>query len=411
MQERYEGSRTSPASAERHRGDAGLAWPSWAHWNGALERRYTVGVEEEVLLLSAADHSLAQSSDHVLARLSSELARHTSPETHASVIELATGIHVDAAAAVMELTALRTELARELGAMHLCAACSGTYPLECVAETRVSGSARYQLVSESMRSLARRDPTLALHVHIGVPDPEDAIRVLNALRRAVPVMLALSANSPFNQGRDTGLASTRTVIFQGFPRTGTARAFADYADYVRAIDGLIASGAIPDPSFLWWDIRLQPMLGTVEVRVMDAQSTLAGSAALIALVLSLARLELEGDPMPVGAEVGPEVLAENRLLAARDGMNARLIDHTGRELVPVRRLIDDLVERCGPHAASLGCFGELGQIRRLVAANGAKCQRAWAAESGLAELLPRLAERFAAPGGRLGSPQYLSPAC
>ena len=136
------------------------------------------------------------------------------------------------------------------------------------------------------------------------------------------MLLALSANSPFSQGRDSGFASARTVIFQGFPRTGTARRFADYTDYVEAVDPLIASGALPDPSFLWWDVRLQPPLGTVEVRVMDAQSSVADSAPLIALVQSLAPLMLEGEP-PNGA-TAPEILAENRFLAARDGLQAKL---------------------------------------------------------------------------------------
>jgi carboxylate-amine ligase len=121
------------------------------------------------------------------------------------------------------------------------------------------------------------------------------------------------------------------VIFQAFPRTGLPRIFESYADYVESVDALIGSGAIPDPSFLWWDVRLQPALGTVEVRVMDAQSTVGDVAALVALIQSLARLELEGDsaaPTP-----GAEALAENRFLAARDGMNARLIDPNARRLI------------------------------------------------------------------------------
>ena len=124
-----------------------------------------------------------------------------------------------------------------------------------------------------MRVLARREPTMALHVHVGVPRPRTPSASSTGCAATVPILLALSANSPFWQGRDSGFASVRTVIFQAFPRTGAPRHFADYGAYVEAIDGLIASGAVPDPSFLWWDVRLQPALGTVEVRVMDAQST------------------------------------------------------------------------------------------------------------------------------------------
>ena len=372
--------------------------PRWARWNGEPGRRYTVGVEEEVMLLKRTDCSLAQSSDAVLARLSGTLARHTSPETHAAVVELATGVHMDAAGAVTELAWLRTQLTRELGSLGLGAASAGTYPLISSDETRVSSAARYAMVADSMRALVRREPTLALHVHIGVPDPEDAIRVLNGLRGAVPVLLALSADSPFSQGRDSGFASARTVIFQGFPRTGTARSFGNYADYVAAVDALISSGALPDPTFLWWDVRLQPVLGTVEVRVMDAQPTVADSAALIALIQSLARMELEGEP--TDGEISPEVLAENRFLAARDGLDARLIDPVKRQLVPVRTLIDQLVMRCRPHAAALGCSIELDRIQTLARANGADRQRAWAREQGLVELVSELRQQFAAPSGR-----------
>ena len=344
------------------------------------------------MLLRRRDHSLAQSSDEVLPRLSRDLHERTSPETHASVIELATGIHLDVAGAVGELVALRARLAGELGAIGLAAACAGTYPLGGADEVKVSGAARYGVVDGSMRMLARRSPTMALHVHVGVPAAKDAIRLLNSLREVMPVLVALSANSPFYEGRDTGFASARTVIFGAFPRTGTARRFGSYADYVETVQPLIASRALADPSFLWWDARLQPALGTVEVRVMDAQSTVADSAPLIALVQSFARLVLEGESPNSG--ISAEVLAENRFLAARDGLDARLIDPVKRRLVPVRTSAKTLVRRCRPHAAALGCGAELDQIARLAAANGADRQRARAEQSGLVDLVATLSECF-----------------
>jgi glutamate---cysteine ligase / carboxylate-amine ligase len=366
--------------------------PHWARWNGSPGQRYTLGVEEEIFLLDAADRSLAQASEGVLAGLSTEMSGHTSPETHASVVELKTGIHMDVAGVVDELARLRCKLAEELRAMRLCAASAGTYPLASPAETRVSGGGRHGVVATSMRALARRDPTLALHVHVGVPDPEEAVRVLNGLRRAVPLLLALSANSPFCQGADSGFASLRTMIFQGFPRTGTPRRFESYADYVGAVDALIGPGALPDPSFLWWDVRLQPVLGTVEVRVMDAQSSIADSAALIALVQGLARLELEG--APTDETIGAEALAENRFLAARDGLDAWLIDPNQRRLVPVRELLAGQLTRCRAHADAVDSV-ELDRVRRLMVANGADRQRAWAHDDGLVGLVVKLTERFA----------------
>ena len=385
--------------ADRAGGHAGwrrAAHPLWARWNDELGQRYTLGVEEELMLLDPRACSLAQSSDEVLARLSDELSARTFPETHAAVIELATGIHPDVDGAVAELASLRNRLANELGTMGLSAAGAGTHPLTVREETEVSGAVRYRALDDSLRVLARREPTMALHVHVGVPAPEDAIRLLNGLRRNIPVLLALSANSPFWRGRESGFASARTVIFQAFPRTGPPRWFADYADYVGAVDALIASGAIPDPSFLWWDVRLQPRLGTVEVRVMDAQSRVRDVAPLVALIQSLARLELEGQPS--SAVPSPEVLAENRFLAARDGMDARLIDTEARCLIPVREMLDSLLADCRGSSVKLGCAGALDRVRCLAATNGAERQRALAARSGsLDHLVVSLAGQFLAP--------------
>jgi glutamate---cysteine ligase / carboxylate-amine ligase len=350
-------------------------------------------VEEELMLLDAAPaHAPSPSSDVVLSRLSGALSARISPETHASVIELVTGIHRGVPQARAELTVLRAQLARELSELGLHAACTGTYPLARRDDIRTIGAGRYGTVTASMRMLARRDPTLALHVHVGVPDPEDAVRLLNGFREVIPVLVALSANSPFSGGRDSGFASARTVIFQAFPRTGTARWFADYSDYVGAVDALIASGALPDPSFLWWDVRLQPALGTVEVRAMDAQSSVADTAPLIALIQSLAMLVLEGG----GAKgaTAPEVLAENRFLAARDGSRSHLINPATRRLEPLHEFVDDLVERCRPCAVALECAAELEQIGRLAAANGADLQRAWARQDGLLGVIAALSRRF-----------------
>lgn len=346
------------------------------------------------MLLDPSDWSPAQCSDLVLCRLPAELRERASPETHAAVIEIASGIHVDVAGAVAELSALRRRLALELRSLGLAAASAGLHPVGSRGATRTSGADRYRRLAESLRFLALRDPTLALHVHVGVPDPEDAIRVLNRLRETVPLLLALTANSPFCHGLDSGFASARTAIFGAFPHTGTPRAFSCYDDYVEAIDVLIATGAVPDPTFLWWDVRLQPALGTVEVRVMDAQSSVADSAAVIALIQSLARRELEGES--AGRWVSPDVLAENRFRAARDGMDAWLIDPSSRTLAPVGTLVEELLRECRPHAPALGCSAELESVSRLARSNGAQRQRACvSAGDDLPSMLSTLAEQFA----------------
>ena len=239
---------------------------------------------------------------------------------------------------------------------------AGTHPFAQWSDVEVSPGARYQSIYDSMRELARREPTFALHVHVAVPDEEAAVRALRGMRVHVPLLLALAANSPFWQGRDTGLAAARVPIFGTFPRVGIPRPFDDYADYVEAIDVLLRSGAFPEPTFLWWDVRLQPKLGTLEVRIMDAQTRAADNAALAALVQCLVRLEAtEGFADPEIA-CRPEVLEENRFLATRDGTRAEFIDPERNGRRPVRDILDEVLAACAPHAAALGCEAELALV-------------------------------------------------
>ncbi len=338
----------------------------WSQWAPAVTP-WTVGVEEEVMLLDPSDWSLASRADAVLARLTGELAAHTSTETHDSALELRTDPHETVAGALAQLEELRGDLARELASLELRAAVAGLHPFTLWQDTRISEGDRYRFLYGSMRELARREPTFALHVHVAVPDPERAMLALNRLRSHLPLLLALSANSPFWQGRETGLASARTPLFQAFPRVGIPRAFQDYEDYVSTIDLLLRCDAFPEPTFLWWDVRLQPRFGTIEVRIMDAQTTVADSTALTALVQCLVRLEAtEGSGADPAVDL-PEVLAENRFLAARDGADASLIDARLGRRAPVAEVLESILEKCTPHAEDLGCLEELQWTRNLAA--------------------------------------------
>jgi carboxylate-amine ligase len=358
-----------------------------------------VGIEEEVMLLLPHDWSLAQQIDRVLSALPPELASHVTAETHKSALELATGVHETVASATAELHSLRAGLEHELSLLGLAAASAGTHPSTVWHETVVSSGSRYQAVYGSMRELARREPTFGLHVHIGVPDPEAAIELTNSMRGHLPMLLALSANSPFWQGRDTGLASARTPLFQAFPRVGIPRAFGSYAEYVEAVDLLIRCGAFDEPTFLWWDVRPQPRFGTVEVRIMDAQTTVGETAALAALVQSIARLEVEQGFLPYAQLDVPEVLDENRFLAARDGVAAQLIDVEAERRAPVPELLEALLDACLPHARELGCERELLRVAELADSPGAARQLEAARRSPerLAGLVRELAAAFSRP--------------
>jgi carboxylate-amine ligase len=295
---------------------------------------------------------------------------------------------------VAELGDLRRQLGRALDGLGLRAAVAGTHPSALWIGVAPTSGPRYRRVHASMRELARREPTFALHVHVAVPDGETAVRVLDGLRGELPLLLGLSANSPFWQGRDTGLASARTPIFSMFPRVGIPRGFASYREYVRAVDTLVRAGAIPDPSFLWWDVRLQPRLGTVEVRIMDAQTRAADTAGLAALVQCAVVLCAErGHRAHAPA---PEVLAENRFLASRDGIGGQLVEASPARMRPAVECLAELLERCRPIAAALGCADELEAVAASVASPGHARQRALARRTGLIGLAAGLAAEFVA---------------
>ena len=368
----------------------------WARWHGDAQRPWTVGIEEEVMLLEP-DGRLANRVDDVLAALPADVAGHTAPETHACVLELRTAPHATVAAAALELGGLRERvdgtLREQLG---LRAAVAGIHPSADRGDAQLTDHPRYHEVAASTRALAEREPTMAQHVHVGVPDEAMAVRALDGLRGELPVILALSANSPFWLGRDSGFASMRTPIFSTFPRSGTPRRFGGYGEYVAAVGALLRSRAIPDPGFVWWDARLQPRLGTVEVRVMDAQSRLLDVAALAAVVQCAVRRAAEGRRRRHVPP--PELLAENRFLAARDGMDAQLLDERrdgGRRAV--RAALAELLEDCAGPAASLGCSAELEDAAGLAADPGYARQRRCAARFGVRGLLARLAAEFSHP--------------
>ena len=369
--------------------------PAWARWPEPSEAEWTLGIEEEVMLLHPGSWSLAQAIEEVLAELPEDDRPHMCSETHSAAVELNTGIHGTVGSAMGELRDLRGRLAGLLEHLDLRAGCSGTHPFAVWNDMHVADARRHQLVYGSMRALARREPTFALHVHVGVPSPSAAIQAANQLRAHVPLLLALSANSPYWQGRDTGLASARTPLFQAFPRVGIPRAFESYADWVETVDLLVRCGAFPDHTFLWWDVRLQPKFGTVEVRIMDAQATTQRTAALVALVQCLVRLEVLEGFASARLLTAQEVLEENRFLAARDGTGAALIDPTRETRVPVRDLVEHVVEACAPHARALGCEEELAHVPDLVAEPAAARQRERAGEDDdQRRLVAALADEF-----------------
>lgn len=379
-----------PYDPSTETGTGSLRWPE-----ASAHPDFSIGIEEEAMLIERDSARIAHRSEEVLDRVGNAARNRVTAETQDSAIEIATGVHRSVADATAELAELRRCVADELEHFDLRAAVAGTHPTAVWEEIEISPEKRYEQIHDAMRELARREPTFALHLHIGVADADAAIRLFDRMRTHLPMLLALSANSPFWQGRDTGLASARMPLFQAFPRVGIPRNFGGYEGYLSAVGPLVESGAIADVSHLWWDVRPSPELGTIEVRIMDAQTGIEETQALVAFTLALAKLELEEGWASEAAIAGRETIEENRFLAARDGVEAELIDPAMRHRRPLSGIVHDLLERCADPAEELGCAAELGGIERLLREPGASRQRAIAGDPpDLGRLIEWLADAY-----------------
>jgi glutamate---cysteine ligase / carboxylate-amine ligase len=343
----------------------------------------TMGVEEELLLVDA-ECGLVADGEEVLERIASEHRQSVSTEIFATQIELKTGVCGDAPQAARELAEVR-RAATATGARLMG---SGVYPGDS-GEPQLVEKARYESVKKDLASLLATPPC-GLHVHVGMPDPETAVAVANAMRHHLPLLAALTANSPFRDGADTGLASARAAAVRSYPRFELPRAFRDYEDFTRVADQLIAAAGAPDYTFIWWDVRPHPNLGTVEVRGMDIQARPEENAAIAALIQALAAKEID---RPGAPGLTREAIEESYFQAERYGLEARLmVDES--TAAPAGDVARGTLAEVRPYADDLGGAGALEEIDRILAeGNGADRQRRVHGERGIAGLLSDLAER------------------
>jgi glutamate---cysteine ligase / carboxylate-amine ligase len=347
---------------------------------------FSVGVEEELLLV-AADGRRADAGEEVLERLADDLPGEATSELHACEVEIVSPVARTVGAAVGVLGAMRAAVVATGVAPIGC----GVQPAAPPGKPAITPKPRYERIRHLLGDAAYT-PVAGMHVHVGMPDPETAIRAFNGLRRHLPLLQALGANSPFRDGRDAGVASARDVIMRSWVRTGVPRALRDFEDFEAMSERLSRAAELPDYTYFWWKIRPHPRLGTVEVRTLDTQTATADAAALAALVHALARHEAEA---PAVAAPPDELLDEGMYRAARFGTDGSLPDAEGR-LRPVGAVLAEALALAAPHAGELGCEDELGELRRLLAdGGGAGRQRAVHARQGMEGLVDWLAGRTA----------------
>jgi carboxylate-amine ligase len=345
------------------------------------ERPFSVGVEEELFLVDPVTGRQVNSSTAVLERLG-PIEGTVERELHACQVELITDICRSAGEAIGMLDGLRHAVL-QTGAGLLG---SGTHPSASEGEAEITDKERYERIRDLLGD-AVATPVGGLHIHVGMPDAETAIRAFNGLRRHLPLLQALAANSPFRHGRDTGLASAREVTIRGWPRSGVPRAMRDFADFCAMARLLARAADVPDYTWFWWKLRPHPRLGTVEIRALDAQVSLRDTAGLVALVHCLARHAAEAEPEP---DPPAEVLEEGSFRAARFGVHARLPDAEGR-LRPVAELLEGALSLARAHARELNCAAELDGLPALLSrGGGAGRQRAAYEIAGMDGLLREL---------------------
>jgi len=358
---------------------------------------YTLGVEEEYMLLDPETFDLVQHIDTVLAAMEGhELKARVNPELMQSVLEVATPVcrtPADVDGALRQLRAYVTGIATD---KNLRVGSAGTHPFSLFERQRITARDRYRALVDQMQYVARRELIFGLHVHVAIDDADKAIQVVNGMLPHLAPLLALSASSPFWRGEPTGLASSRQMVFAAFPRSGPPPRFRDYAEYAEVVGHLEKTGCIADYTHIWWDIRPHPRLGTVEVRICDSVSRVEDAVAIAAYVQALAKLLSErfdaGTPIDTYHRI---LVTENKWLAGRYGLEAPVIDlATGRRnRVPVAQLVRRTLKELEPHARELGSEGELDGVREILSrGNGSDRQlRIFNANRDIVEVVEEIA--------------------
>jgi carboxylate-amine ligase len=353
--------------------------------NFGVEPDFAIGVEEELLLVDAEGgllergEQVAEAADPDDGELVAELFR--------AMVESNSEVSGTAAEAVEALRSIRRELVAS-GSRPMAA---GIHPDVGPGEARTGSSPRYEAMAGDLRGLLRT-PICGQHVHVGMPDADAAIRAYNGIRTHIPLLNALAANSPFWFGTDSGLASARTAVFRSYPRNAMAPAFSDVEEFSRVTRQVCAAADVEDYTHIWWDARVHPGLGTVEVRAADAQFDIDRVAALAALIHCLVRVEAERDQSGIPAR---EALAESSFQATRSGLDANLLDREARP-VPARELAARTLELAAGVAGELGCATDLERVGSILDdGTGAEMQRRVHAERGMDGLLRFLVERTA----------------
>lgn len=319
------------------------------------------------MLIDAESLELRQGIGAIRGDLGEEFEERVKPELLQSVLEIATVPHASVAEAMEELRGLRETVRAAAERNSMLVAASGTHPTALWEDQLIVEEPRYQELAAELGYIARQELIFGTHVHVGVTGPNKAIYIADGIRKHMPLLLALSANSPLWRGKVTGMMSSRTPVFRAFPRVGIPPHYGSWEIYSGRVKLMVDAGAIPDYTFLWFDVRPHPKLGTVEVRVFDQQTKLESTAALAAMVVALVhRYSTLFDQEKPLVEVPTELIDDNKVRAALRGMDGVLIDFPKAEQCPASQMASHLLEELAEHAQEVGCDAEMEGVRALI---------------------------------------------
>jgi len=332
------------------------------------EPSFSIGVEEEYLLVDRASRKLASSPPQALfSACERALEGRVSPEFLQCQIEVGTPVCMTLAEVKAELSYLRRTIAEEASRHGLAPIAASTHPFADWTEQPHTNKERYNTLARAMQVVAKRLLICGMHVHIGIEDEDLRIDIFNQITYFLPHLLALSTSSPFWRGRTTGLKSYRLSVFNELPRTGLPPRFESFGDYRHTIDTLVQAGVIEDATKIWWDLRPSDRFPTLEMRVTDVCPLVEDTVAIAALFRCLCRMLFRLRRANQGwRQYSRFLLAENRWLAQRHGASAELIDFGRKKPVAFQELIEEIIELVAPDAAFFGCEPEIAHIQEIV---------------------------------------------
>ncbi|KAB2845833.1 MAG: carboxylate-amine ligase [Melioribacteraceae bacterium] len=337
---------------------------------------FSLGIEEEFQIIDPHTRELKSHIQQILEQGKMILHEQVKAEMHQSVVETGSNICDNIKEAKIEVTNLRRKLAEVAGAQGLRIGASGTHPFSRWEDQRITDHPRYHGVVEDMQQVARANLIFGLHVHVGIDDKERAIHVMNAARYFLPHIYALSTNSPFWKGRNTGFKSYRAKIFDRFPRTGIPDHFNSYGEYESYVNLLIKTGCIDNAKRIWWDIRLHPVFNTLEIRICDVPMRVDETIALAALIQAVIAKLYKLLKQNLGFRLYRRLyINENKWRASRYGLEGKMIDFGKQTEVPTHDLIHELLAFVDDVVDELGSREEINYVYEILKmGTGAKRQ-------------------------------------